>query len=329
MLLSQEKTQHARRWIDYWNAYWFPETTPQRLSVCRIVVVAAQLLLFLPSLARQLNLLARNTDFIDPQLLILAITALVPRDVFFTPVVFTGLYWVTMIAGITTLIGLFTRTSAFVFAVGNWIFVAHAYSYGEEHHPEAILCILLLLLAFSPSGGRLSIDALRRRWRQRVSDDIPSSDRVETAIWPLRLTQVLLAFVYFSTGLSKLVYGGLDWINGYTLQQYILQDALVRDVPLGLWLAQQHTLCVVLSIFTILFELFFFIALIIPRTVPYILISGVAFHIGMLVTMAVPFFQHIILYAVFIDFERWKTWQWMSLAAFIFLLKVILYSLLR
>jgi uncharacterized membrane protein YphA (DoxX/SURF4 family) len=329
MLLSRE-TRRTRRWIAYWNAYWFPEATPQRLAVCRIIMVAAQLVLFLPSLGHQLNLLARNTDFIDPQFLMLAITALVPREVFFSPAVFTVLHWVTIIAGITALIGFFTRTSAFVFAAGNWIFVAHAYSYGEEHHTEAILCIFLMLLAFSPSGGRLSIDALLRRWRQRGNDDLPfHSDRVETAIWPLRLTQALLALAYFSTGLSKLVYGGFDWLNGYTLQQYMLQDALVRNVPLGLWLAQQHALCVALSIFTVLFELFFFVALIIPKTVPYILISGVAFHVGLLVTMAVPFFQHVILYAVFIEFEHWKTWKWMSLAVTFFLLKIILYSLLR
>ena len=42
---------------------------------------------------------------------------------------------------------------------------------------------------------------------------------------PLKLVHVLLAIAYFSTGFSKIVYGGLQWMNGYTLQSYIFMDA--------------------------------------------------------------------------------------------------------
>jgi hypothetical protein len=43
--------------------------------------------------------------------------------------------------------------------------------------------------------------------------------------------------------------------------------------------------------------------LFIPWTVPYFLTAGTLFHIGIYMTMAAPFFQHIVLYVVFIDFE--------------------------
>jgi hypothetical protein len=154
-----------KHWLDRWNAYWFPETTTLSLSICRIVVVAAQLFIgsslwFLPTLEYQINLLEKNSDFIDPQMIIVAISAIVPRDVFFTPAVFNGLFVMTVVAGMTSLVGFFTRTSVFIFALGNWILIAHAYSYADIHHPEALFCIFLMLLAFSPSGGSLSIDAL-------------------------------------------------------------------------------------------------------------------------------------------------------------------------
>jgi uncharacterized membrane protein YphA (DoxX/SURF4 family) len=299
-----------KRWIDLWNAYWFPKTTTLYLSICRIVVIAAQLFWFLPSLDYQINLLEKNSEFIDPQLLIRVISAIVPRDVFFTPAAFIILYWVTIVAGVTALLGFFTRISCFIFALGNWIFIAHAYSYADIHHPETIFCIFLMLLAFSPSGGSLSIDALIRRYRMRFGNGSEeASQEVHTAIWPIKLVHVLLALTYFSTGLSKLLYGGLKWMNGYTLQGYTFQDATRRDIPLGIWIAQQHTLCVLLSVYTVFFELFFFISLFIPWTAPYFMVAGILFQIGLYIMAGHNFFQHIILLfllLVFSGFEPWK-----------------------
>ena len=61
--------------------------------------------------------------------------------------------------------GFFTRTSLFVLALGIWIFVSHGYSYADVHHPQALFAIFLMVLPFSPSGDRLSVDALIRRRR--------------------------------------------------------------------------------------------------------------------------------------------------------------------
>ena len=289
--------------IHRWNGYWFAESAGVQLAVCRVVVVAAQLFLFFPSLDSQLMFLRPFGGFIDPQILIVAISKLLPDNLFPTVAALTIIYWTTVAAGITTLIGFLTRSSALVFALGNWILVAHKYSYGEDHHPEAILCIFLMLLALSPSGRRLSVDALIDGYRN--PDGQRSSEKISTALWPLKLTQLLLCFAYVSTGLAKLVYGGLAWMNGYTLQQIIFTSAVSRDIPLGIWLAQQHTLCMLLSIGVILFEVFFFVGFLIPRTLPYFVVGGVLLHLGIYFAEGSPFFQYIVLYAVFIDFDKW------------------------
>jgi hypothetical protein len=62
---------------------------------------------------------------------------------------------------------------------------------------------------------------------------------------------------------------------------------------LGIWLGQQHTLAVFLSIFTILFETFFFVSLFFPRLAPFFFIVGIFFHIGLYLTGGHDFFQHI------------------------------------
>ena len=248
--------------LHWWRSYWFSETTGLQLALCRIVIVAAQLFFFFPSLDSQLTFLQPFRGFIDPQVVIVVISKLLPGDLFPTAAAFKIIYWMTAVAGITTLIGLFTRTSAFAFALGNWILVAHVYSYGEDHHPEAILCIFLMLLAFSPAGRCLSVDALRRARRQRQHDEPwESAEKIDTAIWPVKLTQVLLCFAYVSTGLAKIMFGGLAWVNGYTLQQIIFSSAVTRDLPLGMWLAQHHMVCLLLSVGVILFEVFFFIVI--------------------------------------------------------------------
>jgi hypothetical protein len=299
----------VRRWTDRWNAYWFPTTPTLHLAICRIVAVAAQLFWFFPSMEEQQNLLVMNTEFLEPQLLIRAIAAAIPRDVFFTPGAFTVLYWVTIAAGVAALMGLFTRTSLFVFALGIWIFVAHLYSYGDRHHTQALFCIFLMLLALAPSGERLSVDALIRRLRRRPSDASDASGTSEMAIWPLKVAHVLLAMTYFSAGMSKLLHSGLRWLNGYTLQGHTFGDALERGHPLGIWLAQQHDVAVALSFLTILLEVFFFVSLFLPRLAPLFFLGALAFQIGLYLAAGYDFFQHMVLLTLLLFFLHPEWWR--------------------
>jgi uncharacterized membrane protein YphA (DoxX/SURF4 family) len=294
--------QILARWIDRWDRYWFPTTTTLNLAGCRIIAVAAQLLWFPPPLDRHINLLLKNSEFIDPQPVIRAISILVPRNLFFTPESFTALYWIMIVAGVLALVGLFTRLSLFVFALATWIIVSHGYSYGDVHHPEALFAIFLMTLAFAPSGKSLSLDALIHRYLARRADKSADPERSETAMWPLKLAHVLLAMTYFSTGVSKLVSGGLGWMNGYTVQIYMFSDAMARHRPLGIWLAQYETLGVVLGALTILFELSFFVSLLLPRTAAFFFLAGILFHIGLFVTSGHPFFSHILLNALLLIF---------------------------
>jgi len=294
------------RWIERWNAYWFPATPLLHLAICRIVAVATQLFWFPPDLAEHVNLLEKNPEFIEPQLIVRIISAIVPAGSFFTPSVITTLYWVTFVAGILALVGLLTRVSLFVFAMGTWVFVAHLFSYGDRHHTEALFCIFLLLLALAPSGARLSIDALLRRRR----GEVPDADGLsEMAIWPLKVMHVLFALTYFSAGMSKLMHSGARWLNGYTLRGHTFGDALERGHPVGIWLSQQQELAVALSVFTIVLEVFFFVSLFIPRFAPLFILAALGFQIGLYVSAGYDFFQHMVLLVLLLLFLRPEWWQ--------------------
>lgn len=289
-----------------WNAWWYPPSSTVHLAVCRIVAVGAQLLWFFPNLDEHLNLLRRNDEFIDPQLITRVLAEVFSRDAVFNPATFTALDWGTFAAGLLALIGLFTRTALLLFALGTWVFVAHLFSYGDRHHTEALFAIFLALLALAPSGERLSLDALIRR---RRAGALPA-ETSELALWPLKLTHVLLSLTYFSAGMAKMVYSGPRWMNGYTLQGHTLMDALSRGHPVGVWLAQQHTLAVALSVFTILFELFFWVSLIVPRRwVPPFLLAALGFQVGLYVTGGYDFFQHMVLLLLLLLFLVPEWWR--------------------
>jgi hypothetical protein len=298
----------VKRWIERWNTYWFPTTTTLNLAGARVVAVAAQLFWFGPPLEYHVMLAEKNRHFLDAQPLIRLIDLMVPRDVLFTRSGLTAVYWLVTIAGVLALVGLWTRPAMFLFALGDWFFVSHMYSYGDVHHREAVFALFLVALAFAPSGASLSVDALLRRRRGERPTTAATS---ELAMWPLKFAHVLLAMTYFSTGMTKLLSGGLAWMNGYTLQNYILSDAITRNIPLGLWVAQQHSLCMLLSIGTVLFEVFFFVSLLVPRIAPLFFLGGILFHTGLYFVAGHPFWQFIMLNAIlllFLDPARTPGW---------------------
>jgi uncharacterized membrane protein YphA (DoxX/SURF4 family) len=290
--------------IQRWNQWWFPQSDGFDLAVCRLIVVGAQLFVFLPFFlptpSEHLALIGRPGGFEDPQWLIRLLTAVLPADSIAWPHLVRGAFAIAVGAGITTLIGLRTRISAALFASANWFLVSHHGSYGDMFHEEIVLSMFLLFLALSPSGLRLSLDARLRR---------SPPGRTDMAVWPLRLTQVLLAWSYFSNGVAKLAYSGLEWMNGYTLQGYLLHSSVQwGDRPFGQWLAQQHDLSVALSIATVASELAFPLVLFSRRVRPILLAWAVTFHLGVYWSMGIPFLQHVVLFAVFLDFRELASW---------------------
>ena len=57
-----------------------PAGSLRHLAICRIVAVAAQLLWFFPDLDEHVNLVRKNTEFIEPQMLIRASGVRPPRE---------------------------------------------------------------------------------------------------------------------------------------------------------------------------------------------------------------------------------------------------------
>ena len=284
-----------------WMQFWFPTTTAVPLAVCRIVLVSVWLGFF----AKPWDEVALPLTY-DPALinlsLIRGVLTLVPVEIFHTSEFFRGVWLVTTAGGVLAVGGFFTRTSLLMFGLGNCVLIAHLWSYGEWHHTEALYCLALVLLGFSPSGRCYSIDSWLGR-RSRPERWGPAL-QLDTATWSLRLIQCLLALAYFSSGSSKLLDGGLLWMNGSTLQTIVLTDYVRFGMPAWAWLIRNYWLCVAGSVATVVIEVFFFVAIFVPASRKYILTGAAGLHIAIYLTMAAPFFTFIVLYVTFFDFER-------------------------
>lgn len=293
-----------------WDRYWFAPASLRDLALVRILAFGSQTLFFivvpgasLRSLSRQVARTSMTVTAYEPLpvlkalLLPLGPWGAVRPDAAFLYATFA----VAIVAGILATVGLYARVAMLCAALANTLLVAHWYSYGDYHHAEAVMIIALNVLALSPCAAVWSLDAVRRRRAGRAV----SPDASVFARWPLRLMQWVIAITYLSAAGSKLVYGGPQWFNGYTMMYHYLGRAMPpgRDVALFLAALPPWT-HVVPSILTVCFELTFVVAVLVPRTAWVYVLTGIVFHVVVYVTMGIGFFQTILLYSVFVESLR-------------------------
>jgi hypothetical protein len=213
--------------------------------------------------------------------------------------------YVTMFAGVLALIGFITRTSLWIFTIGNVFLITYMYSHSDAHHTEAPLMIALGILALSPCGHVLSVDYwLRQRRSPAAAHDLLTAEG-PLAGWPIRLIQWLFVLIYLSAVMSKLVYAGnLEWLNGYTLQYYLIQDTLRKGTLLGGWFAQHHTLVMLSQYLVVTFQATFALAVIFPQLRWIYVPVGLGFHLANWAALHAYFPEWMALYSVFIPWRR-------------------------
>lgn len=147
---------------------------------------------------------------------------------------------------------------------------------------DAILRVMLFFLLFSPCGRVYSIDSLFH------------SPLVKSEIWPLRMIQFQMAFIYFVSGWVK--FHSQEWQDG-TILQYVLVHPEYARWDFAKILSYPLIRAVLNAVtFTIMWwELLFPILMIGSRTRTPCLLLGIAFHLGLLMFMNLRWFSCIML----------------------------------
>jgi len=293
----------SRLW-QWWTAYWFRPQPVLDLAVCRVLWVGFQLVHLLAVVPKEMADLSHLPPELYKPIFTLQVLLRPLGGAAETPLAAVpAVYGLTVVAGVLALLGCMTNLSVGLFALGNIFLQALRYSHGELHHPEAAMMLGLALLALGPCGSVLSVDAW---WRRRGSATVePAATRTSVfAGWPLRAVQWVLAVIYLSSAYAKLADAGLAWMNGHTLQYYLIRDGLRWERDLGVWLGQSYLVAWILGWVTIIFEGTFVLAAIIPRLAWVYLPVGLMLHLGIYVTMKASFFTYMVLYAAFVP------WAW-------------------
>jgi hypothetical protein len=175
----------------------------------------------------------------------------------------------------------------------------------------------LFYLMLAPAGATWSLDARRRRKQAaRRGTALPGPALISP--WPVRLMQIQIALIYLFTGLVKL--SGTyfdeswklswqdiqeqDWLRGEAVY-WVLNDIGLARWPYC-WLPVPLLVCRMLSWATLLFEIGFPLLVLFRRVRPWLLLAGLAFHLGIWVHTEVGWFSQVSLcwYALFLSGER-------------------------
>lgn len=182
---------------------------------------------------------------------------------------------------------------------------------------------LLVLLGISNCGELWSVDAWFRG-RKRRDPFYPDLDSIRYSVWPQRLMQLLLAAIYFGSGITKI--HTPMFFSGDQLV-YWMMTVTNNSHPLGQWMSQYPILLVVSAYITVTWEMSFVFCAWRPRLCLPMLAIGALFHVMTTLTLGLLVFPTIMIlsYLCFMteeDFQRLACWgrrlrrRWSSLAAF-------------
>ncbi|MHB8635528.1 MAG: HTTM domain-containing protein [Fimbriimonadaceae bacterium] len=213
--------------VDTWrdiDRYWFAAGSATTIGVFRILLGfanLANLLLILPffdawytergftPLAvtdRYNGLIARDFYFLNYRF-VLPFSP--PRIDVFSNVtnstLFLAMYWVLILAALLTMLGLWTRFSSIVLAIG---IVSLQHRNGIIlHGGDTVVRLGAIYMAIAPSGKACSLDRLIGLWKGRLRPG-----PVTISVWPQRIIAFNLALIYFTTWWAKM--DGDRWRNG-------------------------------------------------------------------------------------------------------------------
>ena len=211
-----------------------------------------------------------------------------------------------LIFSATGFVGLFSRTSALACTVLGFYVFGIPNFYGKVDHDHHLVWFAAIL-AFSPCGDFLALDAVVAAWRDADRKSTNPSLSSRAYALPLRFVMLLMGVIYFFPGFWKLWQSGFDWF---------LTDNLPRQLHLfwlwsfdGLWLPSfridQHLwLCRIGAVATIFFELSFVFLMFDKRLRVVAAFGGLIFHGATNWLMRISFLSLRVCYVALFD------WSW-------------------
>jgi hypothetical protein len=203
------------------------------------------------------------------------------------------------------ILGLFARTAAVLALVGAFYVLGVPEFYGTVEHYHHLLWFLAIL-AVSPSGDALSIDAILKSSKQKDKGTAAMPQPSVVYSLPLRFACLLIGLIYFFPGFWKIRISGFDWAFTDNLRYVMYARWMDLDawtpffrIDLHPWLYRS------IALGTLVFELSFILVIFFPRLRAVAALAGLGFHFGSGMFMRIPFFDLWICYVALFDVSSW------------------------
>lgn len=206
-----------------------------------------------------------------------------------------ALRWATVVAASFALVGLFTRVAVAVTAALLLIVLALPQQWGAGVHTHHLLWFTLLLAA-SPCGDALSIDAWRARLRPRPAAAYGI---------PVRAAWVCIGLIFFFPGFWKLAAQGLGWALSDNLVHQLHFKWLEHGVVPAVRLDRHPTLLKAGGLGVLALELSFVALVLVRRVRPFAVAAALGFHAATRVFFLIKFSSLWACYVVFLSWRKW------------------------
>jgi hypothetical protein len=267
---------------------------PANLAVFRIVVFA--LVLQKTNLDYAVWLAGIPPVLVDPPWGMNWIVSVAPFD----PQTVRYMGWLLMLTCGLGIAGFCSRTCAAVTAILGLYVLGIPQCIGKVGHYNHLIWFLTIL-AVSPCGAAISVDALIRSWKRRSSGMLGPNAAGISYGFPLRIAQVLFGIIYFFPGFWKLWTSGIDWISADNLSNLVARYQAMQELTRAQWVLEAPLLLQAGGVAVLLFELGFVFALFKPRARVLMVAAGVAFHLANWYVLNIVFHPLLACYVVFVD----------------------------
>ncbi|MEH2071731.1 MAG: DCC1-like thiol-disulfide oxidoreductase family protein [Nostoc sp.] len=119
--------------------------------------------------------------------------------------------WLLIICSFTAMIGLFTRSSAWLTVILGFYALGIPQSFGKVDHYHHLLWFAAIL-GVSRCADILSLDAIFMAWKRADRGQVEPPGLSQIYALPLRFTWLLFDVIYFFPGLYKVWIPGFDWV---------------------------------------------------------------------------------------------------------------------
>lgn len=208
-----------------------------------------------------------------------------------SPALAVPLYGIMLFAMFCSIIGLRTRLSlATVFVLYVYFNLLDGVSTITKY--SAIASHMLLLLTVSNCGAVWSVDAWLKKRRGGSLSVLPP----KSAVWPVRLMQLLFAAIYFGAAITKIQ--TTEFFSGEQMRYWMLSNWNYEN-PIGEFMAMWSPILLVSAYLAVIWEILFAFLVWQPRTRLPMLLIGALFHFMTWLTLGLYIFPAICMASYF------------------------------